>query len=104
MDLFRAMREREAGIARVLAADRGEYADAQLSAIHALVRRGENFTSDDVRELAGDPPEGVHYNVAGAVMNRAAKAGLIVMVGFATSSRVMGHGNTVRIWRGSEHL
>lgn len=71
-----------------------------IGAIEQLAGSGGPFTSDDVRRVAGDPPVDCSPNVAGAVINHAARAGLIRMVGWTKSARVIGHGNDVRLWQG----
>lgn len=67
------------------------------AAIGQLARQGR-FISDDVRKLAGDPPEGTHPNAMGALVNAARAAGRIEAVGFGKSARVKGHSNRVIVW------
>lgn len=71
-----------------------------IAAIEELARTGTTFSADHVRAYAGEPPEGVSPNLVGSIVNHAAKAGLIHFVGFTKSARVIGHSNTVRLWRG----
>lgn len=96
-----ALRQRELGMGQVLYATDTEYRDRLLGAIEILAIHGDCFTADDARAIAGDPPADVHPNLAGAVFNAAAKAGIIRFVGeYALSARVVGHGNLLRVWRG----
>lgn len=101
-DLFSAIEHRESGMARVTeSSSNTEYVTAFEQAIRTLALSGREFTADDVREIAGSAPIGVHFNIAGALMNAAARSGLIVHCGYAISARVAGHGNLVRKWRGA---
>jgi len=96
-----ALRQRDLGIDRVLYASDTEYRDRLLGAIEILAIHGDPFTADDARAIAGDPPADVHPNLAGAVFNAAAKAGIIRFVGeYALSTRVIGHRNLIRVWKG----
>lgn len=73
---------------------------AMEQAIRQLAASGRHFSADDARRIAGDPPIGTHPNSAGAVFNRMARQGVIRMVGYTRSARVVGRGNTVREWVG----
>jgi hypothetical protein len=98
-----ALRRREEGMAVAYGNDlNAEYRDRLLGAIEILAIKGEPFCADDARALIGDPPRHVHPNLAGAVFNAAAKAGLIQMVGFAISRRAVGNGNLIRTWKGRQ--
>ncbi len=99
MDLVEAIHQRELGMERALD-PKGEYRSAVEAAIKILAMAGDEFSSDDVRDIVGDPPRGVSTNLTGALFNVAAKAGLIQHVGYMISARVKGHGNLVRTWRG----
>jgi len=100
LDIFEAIRQRDEGVAQVIESSPAEYRDKLIAAIEALASKREPFTSDDVRELAGDPPAGTHPNIAGAIFQQVVKAGMIRTVGFACSRRVKGHSNVVRLWKG----
>ena len=66
-------------------------------AIARLAATGEPFTSDDVRavdEGFGSP------NLLGARINRAARHGEIVRVGFVRTARPEAHGRHVSQWQG----
>jgi len=100
LDIFEALRQRERSMERVTAAaDRG-YRSLLESALHQLANGGDVFSADDLRVLAGDPPAGCSPNLVGAVVNAAAKSGLIEFVDYTHSARVVGHGNLIRRWRG----
>lgn len=58
---------------------------------------GEKFTSEDVRELAGDPPS---PGAMGARFAAAASARIIKQVGWRTATRPQLHGHVLRQWRG----
>ena len=79
---------------------RSEYREKVEAAIRWLAEDGQEFNSDDVRAMAGDPPRGVHVNLVGALFVAAATSGLIKPVGFTHSTRLIGHGNWVRSWVG----
>lgn len=100
LDLVEAIRRREQGIAEVEAHSDAEYRYRLIRAIQILADGGQEFTADDCRRIAGDPPATTHPNIAGALFNAAAKQGLIRMVGYGLSSRPQGHGNLVRRWIG----
>ena len=99
MDLLEAIRQRDLGMERVL-----EPQSLYRAHVQAIIRRfaakGEEFTADDVRTIVGDPPHGVSANLVGALFHAASRAGLIRMVGYSTSARVIGHGNLQRRWIG----
>ncbi len=99
-DLFEATRRRDSAMRWVEHNSNADYRAKLISAIEQLAATGGVFTADQVRAIAGDPPTDTSPNVAGAVINHAAKAGLIEMAGFTKSARIIGHGNTVRLWRG----
>lgn len=100
LDIFDALRQREVGMDQVLLSPHEKYREVYMRSIAVLARGGAVFTADDARALAGDPPTTCSPNVAGALFNAAAKAGLIEAVGFLRSGRVVGHGNRLLTWRG----
>lgn len=59
-------------------------------------RRRSVFTSDEIVADIGMPPEPNHL---GALINAAARKGVIVPVGFAKSTRIEAHGRYIREWR-----
>lgn len=62
---------------------------------------GDVFTAETLRGLAGRPPEGVHYNSAGAIISGMAKRGLIERTNLkpAKSQRPIAHANLLPFWR-----
>lgn len=94
-----ALRERELGMELILER-RSEYREKVEAAMRWLAEDGQEFNSDDVRAMVGDPPRGVHVNLVGALFVAAATSGLIKPVGFTHSTRLIGHGNWVRSWVG----
>lgn len=100
LDLLAAMRERDLGVELVLER-RSEYRTAVENAIAWLAEDGQEFSSDTVRAMAGDPPRGVSTNLVGALFIAASKARVIRPVGWTTSARVVGHANAVRLWVGN---
>ncbi len=69
------------------------------AAIVELAATGEPFTAEEVRELAGDPPD--HPNAMGARFNAAARAGLIVRVGYRLARRASLHRHPIALWVGA---
>lgn len=100
LDLVDAIRRREQGMAEVEAHSDSEYRYRLIGAIEVLAASAREFTADEARKIAGDPPPTTHPNIAGALFNAAAKAGTIRMVGYGLSTRPQGHGNLVRRWIG----
>lgn len=98
-----AIRRRNEGMETTLSNDlNAGYRELLLCAIEVLAAKGEPFSADDARAIAGDPPRFTHPNVAGACFNAAARAGIIRMVGVGISRRAVGHGNLTRLWMGSK--
>ena len=67
-----------------------------------LAASGEDFTVDKVIEHVG-LPNAVEVNAnnsVGALINRMAKKGIIVRVGYDKASRLESKGRTIAIWRG----
>jgi len=83
--------------AEVLASDGWKATWSQAIALLASI--GEPFTSDEVRELAGDPWD--HPNACGALFHRAAREGLIRKVGYRSSERAALHKHPLTLWQGA---
>lgn len=66
-------------------------------AIIRLALSGREFTSEDVTDIVGQPG---HPNAVGAVLNGAARAGLIYRVGFKGADRPNQHAALISVWRG----
>lgn len=68
-----------------------------LRAIEELARDREEFTSDDVYPIAGEPD---HFNQVGKVFAEAKQLGLIEPTGGITHSRRRpAKGRNVQVWR-----
>ena len=102
LDLLEAMRRREAGQDLAIEWANTEYKERLTSAIKVLAARGESFSSDDIRQLAGDPPAGQSPNLVGALVNHALRSGLIHNIGWTRSTRVVGHANLVGRYEGRQ--
>lgn len=77
--------------------------DAAIAGLAAKVDgdgRPIRFTAEDVRALAGDPPD--HPNAMGARFQRASRNRVIRWTGeFQTSSRPSLHAHPIRVWQGA---
>ncbi len=100
LSLDDALARREAAMRWVSHHAPANYREKLIHAIEQLAGSGRTFYSDDIRLLAGDPPEDCSPNLIGALVNHASRAGLIEFAGYTRSARVVGHGNTVKSWRG----
>jgi hypothetical protein len=81
-----------------------DWAEQAFEAIKQLAKRGTQFTSEDVLAITGLPSGevGQHKNNAsGAIMNKAARAGIIRKVGYGTAKRKASHGAVIAIWVGA---
>jgi hypothetical protein len=87
---------RQAGEQAALSFDRN-WSDEAFEVLERLAVDGIEFTADYLIELFGVPDSA---GAVGAVFSKAAKAGLIKVVGYATSRRIGRHGSLVRVWRG----
>jgi hypothetical protein len=80
-----------------------DWAEQAYEAIKQLAKRGTEFTSEDVLAITGLPSGGVGINknnASGAIMNKAARAGIIRKVGYATAKRKESHGSVQAVWVG----
>jgi hypothetical protein len=100
LDIFEAMRRRTAGQDLVIARADTDYRERLTAAIKVLAASAEAFCSDNIRSVAGNPP--CNPNLIGAVVQGAMKHGLIKQVGWTRSSRIIGHGNRVGLYVGTE--
>lgn len=69
------------------------------NAIAALARTGQEFTTDEIRKIAGPPED--HPNAAGARLQVAARAGLIRQCGYRKSTRETLHAHPLTCWVGA---
>lgn len=80
------------------------WAEQAFEAIKLLASRKVEFTSEDVLEITGLPSGGVgmnRNNASGAIMNKAARAGIIRKVGYTTARRKASHGSVQAVWIGA---
>jgi hypothetical protein len=81
-----------------------DWAEQAFEVIKQLAKRGTEFTSEDVLAMTGLPSGGVGINknnASGAIMNKAARAGIIRKVGYATAKRKESHGSVQAVWIGN---
>lgn len=77
---------------------KADYIDSCLYEIRQLTK-GTTLTSEDLRALAGDPPEGCENSVAG-ILKRAQSRGLITNTGDErTAGRTTIHGKKLCVWK-----
>lgn len=77
----------------------GLYHEAVYKAVIALCAREVEFTSEDVREIAGDPPG--HHNLFGASFRKAITKAQPAAVGGTTAKRPEAHARFLRVYRGN---
>jgi hypothetical protein len=94
------MRRRDSGQDLVCANSDADYREKLSVAIRVLAASGKTWCSDDLRQMAGDPPTGYSPNLVGALINHALRSGLIHTVSWTRSARVAGHGNLVGLYVG----
>lgn len=88
---------RDSGMESVLKNTSDEYKEKFIGLIRGFTC-GYQFTVEEVRELAGDPP--CHYNVMGALMRRAASYKLIVRTTERRKAkRTSLHASELTVWR-----
>lgn len=68
------------------------------NAIHAIARMGYSFSTDDVLDEVGPPPDGVDPRALGFLMRKARTEGRIKSCGYKTSHRSERHRGVVRLW------
>lgn len=77
---------------------KAEYVSECLARI-AELKAGTLITSEDLREMAGDPPEGCENSIAG-ILKRAASRKLIVNTGATRQAkRTSLHAKPLNLWR-----
>lgn len=84
------------GQARVLKHTPDSWYFAMFSAAEALLRTRGSFTSEDLREIAGDSPG--HPNAVGATTTAIVKKLNLRAVGRTKSRRVRSHGAALVVW------
>jgi hypothetical protein len=88
---------RDEGMVAVLVATDEEWKVAAERRLDDLARSGERFTSEDLTRVVGVPPS---PNAVGAIVNAAARRGVIRPVGFTNATRPSQHSATLRVWEG----
>ncbi|HEV2036926.1 MAG TPA: hypothetical protein VGU71_22470 [Candidatus Dormibacteraeota bacterium] len=102
LDIFEAMRRREAGQDLVVEHADSLYRERLIASIKVLAASGATFCSDDIRQMVGDPPPRSSPNLVGALINHSLRSGLIHTIGWTRSARVVGHGNLVGRYVGTQ--
>jgi hypothetical protein len=92
---------KEAGCAKVIDNTPDDWKDATLAIIKAMASSGMKFHAEDVRKLAGDPPN--HPNAFGAMFNAAVKMKLIVRVGDIMATRDNAHARRISLYKGARY-
>lgn len=96
--LLTGLENRDFGVKRVEANTPEGWKFACDIAIAKLASTLQPFTAEDVRAIAGDPPN--HHNAMGARFLAAARSGLVAKQGYTTPSRPSRHANAIAVWRG----
>lgn len=93
---------RDEAFSRVLSNTPEDYKRAFADAV-ARFPAGRTFTVEDVTEVVGRPPAGVHYNSVGALVSALAKRGLMVSTGrMLAAARPGMHATKLAEWRRTE--
>lgn len=74
-----------------------QWTEAARFAVERFGYRGADFTAEDIREKAGDPPGSP--NALGALLHALEAEGAIKVVGFRRSSRPSSHGRRILVWK-----
>jgi hypothetical protein len=93
----RAAVARTEGQRAALAVGDPDWAQRALAVIDRFARAGDEFTAEDIRRAAGQPPSPA---AMGAVFGQAARAGRIRCTGWRASSRATRRGSSLKTWRG----
>lgn len=103
IDFEAARKARDAGIDRAVAhaeAALRNWAETAYNFLVEFARQNPSFTTEDVRQEAGaavpTPPD---KRAWGGVMQRAARAGIVVAAGFVTAKSPKVHCQNIRLWR-----
>ena len=92
---------KERGMGKVICATPEDYTELFIATVRVLAKHGQDiwFTSDTVTTLIGFPES---KNAVGALMNKAAKMGIIEPHGFTKGTRPSQHGHMIRTWVGKK--
>jgi hypothetical protein len=88
---------RDTGMAAVEAAMPEAWKDRADSAIRACAASGQEFSAEDVRTWAGDPPR---PNAIGGRFMAALRAGIIERTGWMRAKRAEAHARAIPVYRG----
>jgi hypothetical protein len=83
-----------------MALDDDGWRDRAKDAIQTLIERDATFTAEDIRELAGDPPE---PNDLGPILMTAHKRKIIERVGYQPATRASRAGSINAVWTVHPH-
>ena len=89
---------RDRGVARVGENTPGDWVSRFDGVIITMASSGKEFSAEDVRLLAGDPP---HCNAIGARFLAAVKRGWITRVGYKNATRNASHARALAVYRGA---
>ena len=89
---------RNAGCESVRRNAPASYKDSFTNVLERFANSGEEFTSEDITAVVGQPPN--HPNTVGAMMQRAAKKGIIRKCGYCQSVRPKSHAAVIARWVG----
>jgi hypothetical protein len=102
MNTFTGKQLRDIGAAQVSENTCEEWVQTCDGIIMAMAASGVDFTAEDVRGMAGDPPH--HPNAMGARFLAASKRNIIVRIGFSNSKRRERHASMLAVYKGARHV
>jgi len=88
---------RDRGVARVHENTPSEWVSRFDGVILSMASSGLEFSAEDVRGIAGDPP---HPNAIGARFLSAVRRGWITRVGYKNATRYASHARALAVYRG----
>jgi hypothetical protein len=92
---------KESGCSKVIDNTPEDWKEATMAIIKAMASSGMTFNAEDVRKLAGDPPN--HPNAFGAIFNAATRLKLIVRVGDIIAKRDNAHARRISLYKGARY-
>jgi hypothetical protein len=98
-ELDEGRRRRDAGVKAAGANTWTPWRISAENALQELIAAGAEFVSDDIIERTGEPPLSSR-NAVGALIQSAARRGLIRRVGYTQSRRASRNAAVVAVWRG----
>ena len=88
---------RDRGVARVSENTPSDWVSRFDGVILTMASSGSEFSAEDVRLLAGDPP---HPNAIGGRFLAAVRRGWITRVGYKNATRNASHARALAVYRG----